>query len=94
MKSLENYLGCGKLYKITDSHCRFIVTKFKDITENIIPFFNKYPIVGVKAKDFADFKRVMDIMKVEAHLTREGLEKIKLIKEGMNTGRNKRVFLL
>jgi LAGLIDADG endonuclease len=60
MKSLENYLGCGKLYGITDSHCRFIVTKFNDLTEKIIPFFNKYPIVGVKAEDFADFKRVME----------------------------------
>lgn len=87
MKSLENYLGCGKLYGITDSHCRFIVTKFKDLTEKIIPLFNKYPIKGVKANDLEDFKKAAELMKTKAHLTPSGLEQIRLIKLGMNRGR-------
>lgn len=86
MKGLINYFGCGNVYNKQNS-VEFVVTKFKDITEIIIPFFDKYPIVGVKAKDFEDFKRVAELMKNKANLTPEGLETIRLIKMGMNRGR-------
>lgn len=53
MKSFIKYLNCG--YVIKNITCLgLIVIKFADITEKIIPFFKKYPIHGVKAKDFAD----------------------------------------
>lgn len=32
----------------------FICTKFKDISNTIIPLFREYPIVGVKSLDFED----------------------------------------
>ena len=53
----------------------------------IIPFFERCPILGVKALDFEDFKRVVAIIKVKGHLTESGLEEIRLIKAGMNRGR-------
>jgi hypothetical protein len=40
----------------------------------------------VKSEDFADFCKVVDIMKVKGHLTVEGLDQIHKIKAGMNTG--------
>lgn len=53
MKSFIKYLNCG--YVIKNITCLgLIVIKFADITEKIIPFFKKYPIHGVKAKDLAD----------------------------------------
>jgi hypothetical protein len=30
----------------------YIVTRFKDINEKIIPFFDNYPLQGSKRKDF------------------------------------------
>jgi hypothetical protein len=56
--------------------------------EKIIPFFEKYPVEGVKGKDFEDFKCGADILKKKAHLTVEGLDQILKIKAGMNTGRS------
>ena len=53
----------------------------------IIPFFQKYPIIGVKAKDFEDFTKVALLMQDKAHLTEEGIEKIKIIKSNMNSNR-------
>lgn len=33
---------------------RFIVSKLSDNLEKVIPFFNKYPILGIKSLDFTD----------------------------------------
>ncbi|HLT42012.1 MAG TPA: hypothetical protein VKZ95_04845 [Sphingobacteriaceae bacterium] len=44
----------------------------------------------MKALDFflrLDFKRAAEIMKVKGHLTQSGLDEIRLIKAGMNRGR-------
>ena len=53
----------------------------------ILPFFKRYPIIGVKALDFADWCKVAELMKEKKHLTKEGLEEIYKIKVGMNKGR-------
>ena len=68
---------------------KFTTYKFKDITEKIIPFFlkKKYPLKTVKLLDFYDFFKVAELMKEGSHLTIEGIEKISLIKKGMNVGR-------
>jgi hypothetical protein len=63
------------------------VLKHKDIVNIIIPFFNKYPIQGVKSMDYSDFVKIAKLMQNKAHLTIEGLEQIKKIKSGMNTNR-------
>ena len=86
MRCLIKYLNCGKIYKYR-TWIDFNVTQLSDITNKIIPFFKKYPIRGIKALDFADLCKVAELMKEKKHLTAEGLEEIKQIKTGMNTGR-------
>ena len=86
MKMFIIYLECGYVIKDRDSYC-FRVTKYDDIINKIIPFFQKYPILGVKALDFEDWCRVAELMKEKKHLTKEGLELIKKIKERMNIRR-------
>ena len=63
------------------------VTKIGDITQKIIPLFQKYPIIGVKALDFADWCLVADMVNKKEHLTKEGLDKIRKIKVRTNKGR-------
>jgi hypothetical protein len=65
------------------------VSKFLNLSEKIIPFFKKYPLIGVKYKDFDDFCIVFEMMKEKKHLTLEGLEQIRKVKARMNTGRDK-----
>jgi hypothetical protein len=89
MKSLVTLFGCGLYYSPSGyNHGEFIVTKFADLTEKIIPFFDKYPLVGAKRQNYLDFCKVAELMKSKAHLTIEGLEQIKQIKNGMNRGRS------
>ena len=87
LKEFINYFDCG-YYKIsTNSGGDFIVTKFNDINTKIIPFFQKYTILGSKRLDFYDFVIVAKLIHEKIHLTPEGFEQIKQIKFGMNKGR-------
>jgi pentatricopeptide repeat protein len=64
MNSLVTFFGCGRVEPYyLGSAVNFVVTKFSDITEKIIPFFDKYPLRGSKAKDFSDFCKVVELMK-------------------------------
>ncbi len=65
----------------------FSLTKFSFFTKNIIPFFDKYKIVGVKSQDYQYLKKVALLMQNKAHLTAKGLENIRRIKAGMKRGR-------
>lgn len=85
---LENFVqvfGCGSFSIVEKSGIgTFAVWNFSHIADNIIPFFEKYPILGAKAKDFEDFKEASVLIKSKAHLTKEGLDKIIFIKSKMN----------
>jgi hypothetical protein len=63
------------------------ITKYSDINNVIIPFFNKYPIQGQKSLDYYDFFKVVDMLKNKEHLTSEGFNKILKIKASMNEER-------
>ena len=89
INSLVKYLGCG-IYKESSTQgpmAIYTVTKFTDLTLKIIPFFDRYPLPGNKALEFADFKSVVELMKNKDHLSAQGLEQIRNIKTGMNRGR-------
>ena len=86
MLHLIEYFNCGNLYRNKEI-IQFGVQKLSDIENKIIPFFNKYPIIGIKSKDFDDWCKVAEMMKQKKHLTAEGLAEIRKIKDAMNTGR-------
>ena len=89
IKSFLNYFGCGNYYvRAKKDLCEIKVTKLDDIIHKILPLFKKYPILGVKALDFADWCSVTKLMQEKEHLTKKGLDKIKKIQCGINTGRN------
>ena len=47
---INEFLGCGHIYKKGDGEILdFRVRKLDDNINKIIPFFNNYPIRGVKA---------------------------------------------
>lgn len=89
LQSFSKFWGCGKYYpSYTRNEGVFSITKYSDIKMKIIPFFNLYPLQGVKALDLADFVTAEKIMSVKGHLTNEGLIAIEKLKDGINTKRN------
>lgn len=90
MNSFIQFFGCGNIFlrkNTTASWSEFKVTKLSDILNIIIPFFKKYPIIGVKSKDFKDWCKVAEMMKEKKHLTLKGLEEIRKINARMNPRR-------
>ena len=87
LRSLTTYFNCGNCEKAKDGMVYFKVTKFTDNYKEIIPFFSRYPLHGVKAGDYQDWCKVAELIETKAHLTSEGLDKIIKIKESMNKGR-------
>ncbi len=83
---IVEYLKCGRLQPSRNT-VELTVSKYDDIINIIIPFFEEYSILGVKQLDYNDFKTVVYLLKEKAHLTAEGLKKIYKIKAGMNTAR-------
>ena len=57
-----------------------MVTVFSDTLNKIIPFFDRYPLLGVKRKNFDDFSKVVSLVKSKEHLSKCRLDKIKQIK--------------
>lgn len=82
-------LGCGNIEKPLNrpNEVNYRVNKFSDIKYKIIPFFQKYPLQGIKFRDYLDFIRVSDIIAVKDHLTPSGVKKINSLKSGMNRSR-------
>lgn len=77
----------GKHMHISNDSVHLEISKFTDIVNIIIPFFDKYPIQGIKSLDFADFKKVASIVEDKGHLTLNGYNNIMSIKGGMNKNR-------
>lgn len=88
LKGLINFFDCGRIeYRKDGKSCDFTVNSFKDFENKIIPFFLKYPFQGSKLLNFEDFYKVFTIMLAKGHLTKEGMDKIKIIKARMNIKR-------
>ena len=88
LKSFITYLGCGWFENQKGDWGNFACSNITEINDKIIPFFNKYPPVGLKFLNYMDWCKAAKIIKDKDHLTTEGLEKILKIKAGMNNSRD------
>ena len=53
INSFVSLFNCGRVESCNKGLVvNFIVTKLSDVNEKIIPFFDKYPLIGSKSKDF------------------------------------------
>jgi N-acetylglucosamine-6-phosphate deacetylase len=72
---LIDFFGCGQTFSYKD-HIEFRCQSFKNNSKIILPFFYKYPILGVKGQDFEDWAKVAEIIETKLHLTKEGMDQI------------------
>jgi hypothetical protein len=87
---MQQFFGVGRLHcnRRHDNHkedlYQFVVCRRRDLLEEIIPFFHRYPLRTAKGLDFEKFVRCMRLIEVNAHLTVRGLLAIADIIQTMN----------
>ena len=86
---LQHYFGgIGSLSRQNNA-VKYSVTGIKDLKIIILPQFEKYTLLTQKGADFLLFKRIIEIMNNNSHLTLEGLYQIINIKASMGRLKNK-----
>ena len=87
----KRHLGCGTLRGRPDGVWYYETTNLKAISENVIPFFERFPFLSAKKKrDFGKFKQIVALVQQGEHLRTDGIRKILEIRESMNDGGKRR----
>lgn len=88
--AIREFFGKGNVRfdDANKNYLRFEIKSHEAIIQQIIPFFEKYPLLTSKQLNYLDFKKVAELIQEGRHLTEEGILEIKKIKAGMNTGRS------
>jgi hypothetical protein len=90
LEALRDYFGCGRINvnRRRDNHreplYRYIVRRFSNLDEIIVPFFQTYRLRTAKRENFDKFVDVLELMKQRRHLDLDGLMEIARIVETMN----------
>lgn len=91
LESIQSFFaGAGRIREREDNKSvEYSVDSIKDLTQIIIPHFEKYPLLTKKKEDYHLFKLVAELINAKEHLKTEGLLKIVGIKGSLNRGLSK-----
>jgi hypothetical protein len=90
LEDLVRFFGCGRVYvnRRYDNHredlFRYCVSRFADLRDVIVPYFQRNPLRTSKRENFEKFAQVVGLMEQGRHLTVSGLIEIAQIAETMN----------
>jgi LAGLIDADG endonuclease len=62
LELFRDTLGCGTIRRAGNDGWYWEVNRLTDIQRFVIPFFQRFPLVGVKARDFELFSRAVGIL--------------------------------
>ena len=82
--ALKSHFDCGVVRKNHGNTFCFRVRGHENLKFRVVPFFEKHKLKTRKGVDFLKFRKVIQIMDRQEHLTQEGLEQIRKIKSSMN----------
>lgn len=69
LKQIQSFFLCGKYYYFKKKSVSFYLNSIKDITNIIIQFFEKYPLLTQKGADFKIVKQIVNMMNNKEHIT-------------------------
>ena len=98
LELIQDFFRCGRINvnERRDNHreplYRFVVRRFSDLEEIIVPFFSAHPLRTAKRQNFEKFVEVLELMKQRRHLTPAGLIEVAQIVETMNHCKPSRIL--
>ena len=82
---------CGFMRRdYSDKTLKYEVRSLNDLLRKVIPFFDQYPLLSSKRKDFGLFKKVCLLMQKNRHRNPKGFKKVVSIAFKMNPGGKRR----
>ncbi|NMB92397.1 MAG: endonuclease [Parcubacteria group bacterium] len=82
---MREIFGCGFLRRdYSDKTLKYEIRSLNDLTNKVIPFFDKYPLISKKKKEFEKFRKICFLMMNGKHLTKNGFKRITKIAFEMN----------
>lgn len=88
LHEIRKALDCGNIYRLEYKryakwrpHVKLKVSNLTDISTKVIPFFRQYPLQAKKRLQFEKFCNVAELMKTKQHLTPEGVEQIRALRQ-------------
>ena len=82
----SHFGGLGSIKRNGKGTFSYRIESSEQISNIILPYFNKYPLITQKLGDYLLFREVVELMNNKEHLTYEGLNKIVSIKASINKG--------
>jgi hypothetical protein len=89
LELFRDTLGCGSMRRAGNGGWYWQVNDLRDLASRIVPFFERFPLVGSKGEDFARFKDAVAILGRGA-LTDADVVAVLTLREGMNGGGKRR----
>ena len=62
LELFQDTLGCGSIRRAGNDGWYWEVNRLSDIASRIVPFFDRFPLVGRKAKDYALFRSAVALL--------------------------------
>ncbi len=82
-------LGCGSIRKAGNDGWYWEVNRLSDIQDRIVPFFERFPLIGKKVEDFDRFRAAARILS-RGDLSYQDYAQVLVLREGMNGGGKRR----
>jgi hypothetical protein len=82
-------LSCGSIRKAGNGGWYWEVNHLADIQARVVPFFERFPLIGTKAEDFKRFRDATWIL-AKPVLSYQDYAKVLALREGMNGGGKRR----
>lgn len=90
LNALKSFWKCGVVRKNHEDRMCYRVRGLSHLNTKIIPFFEKHKLKTKKRIAFERFRSAVLLMQKKEHLTFEGLDKIRKLREGINSLSNLR----
>jgi LAGLIDADG endonuclease len=89
LELFRDTLGCGSIRRAGNGGWYWEVNRLSDIASRIVPFFDRYPLVGRKAEDYALFRRAVALLSLGVLSDTDYVAVLEL-RERMNGGGKRR----
>jgi hypothetical protein len=86
---VQEVLACGALRQAGNGGWYWEVNRLSDLSDRVVPFFDRFPIVGVKAEDYRLWRSAVLLLSA-GRLSDQDYRQVLALRERMNRGGKRR----